>query len=136
MERITMQCTRILRKIEAREFKKSKGKYCNRGLEGHTELGSIKKRRNRLIATAVVLREQERQWKNGREVDAQAIADVYRRTTSNCQKWAHVIGKRDQMAAETYFHQNENCKELINVPATKILEWDFSCVSTYHVTLA
>lgn len=95
MEKITKGCVKHIRKMDAGKCKK----YCIRGLEGHSKLGSITKNRNRAAAWAAVLTEQAQQWDEER-VDEQAIALAYQRTASSCQMWAQVMGRRDQQAAE------------------------------------
>ena len=74
-------------------------KYCIRGLEGHSKLGSITKKRNRTTSIAAVLMEQSNQWVDN-AIDEQAIADAYRRTTSSCQMWARVVANQDRQAAD------------------------------------
>ena len=102
MEKITNRCFKVLKSINA-----GKGqKYCTRGLEGHTHLGSISKKRSRSAATAAVINEQTRQWIED-IADEQAIADVYRRTTSSCQLWAQVMGNQDRKAADAVLYKEE-----------------------------
>lgn len=102
MEDITKRCFKVLKKIES-----GKGvKYCSRGLEGHTAIGSIGKKKNRETAVEAVLTEQVDQWAENRH-DDQAIADIYHRTSSSCQLWAQVIGKRDQEIADAIYDQDE-----------------------------
>ncbi|CAJ1953021.1 unnamed protein product [Cylindrotheca closterium] len=112
MDSITRRCVRILKRMETNDLKQGDKKYCTRGLEGHTTLGSINKRRSRSAAVAAVLEEQARQRDESAEIDAQAIADAYTRTTSSCQMWARVMGNRDQVAAEAFLYQadDDDCK--------------------------
>lgn len=120
MDEITKRCVKILKKMESNPFKNSK--YCLRGLEGHSTLGSINKRMNRSAAAAAVLDEQARQWRNERDgTDTQAIADAYRKTTSSCQMWAQVMGNRDQLTAEEFLNrEDDNCNENVKGFPTKL----------------
>ena len=85
-------------------------KYCTRGLEGHSRLGSISKKRNRSTAIAAVLTEQSQQWIED-IVDEEAIAGVYQRTTSSCQMWAQVKGNQDRQAADAVLFKEEEEEE-------------------------
>lgn len=105
MDRITHRCFRMLQILECGGTKNGK-KYCTRGLEGQTTLGSMSKKKSRSSAVSAVLDEQARQW-NEHTTDVQAISDAYRRTASSCQMWACVVGNRDQQAIETYIYQKD-----------------------------
>jgi hypothetical protein len=103
MDRITKRCLKVLRKMESRESNKGE-KYYMKGLEGHTALGSISKKKNRAAAIAAVMQmEQSKQWIENK-TDDQAIADAYRSTTYSGQMWAQVVGKRNEEAAEASYH--------------------------------
>lgn len=115
MERITQRCFKILQNMEAGNAKK----YCVRGLEGHSSVGSISKKSNRTTALAAVLMEQARQWDENRFND-QAIADAYRRTTSSCQLWAQVVGKRDEEVAEAINEDSDEVNTPIDAPPSKV----------------
>ncbi|CAJ1948013.1 unnamed protein product [Cylindrotheca closterium] len=97
MDDIANRCFKVLARMESGFSKKVK-KYCIRGLEGHTTIGSISKRKNRSTALTAVLLEQSKQRVENR-VDAEAIGATYRRTTTSCQLWAQVVGKRDNETA-------------------------------------
>lgn len=117
MNGITNRCFKLLAKMES-GLPSSGKKYCIRGLEGHTMLGSISKRKNRSAATDAVLVEQSKQCNEDR-VDEHAISDAYRRTTASCQLWAQVVGKRDQEAAEAIHYpddDNENTNTTTSLP--------------------
>jgi hypothetical protein len=107
MEQISGRCFKILDKAEKRRSRNGKKgkKYCMRGLEGHTTLGSISKRRNRETSLMSVLEEQRR--RSG-EIDFESLSKVYSCTTSSSQMWAMVVGNRDQQEAEAYLHCNED----------------------------
>ena len=105
MGKITQRCFNILQKIESGSDKASK--YCARGLETHTILGSSIKRTNRATANTAVIEEQQRQWNETEETDVQAISDAYRCTTSSCQMWAQVVGNRDQQEVEAYLYDDD-----------------------------
>ena len=68
---------------------------------------------------AAVLMEQARQWDESRFND-QAIADAYRRTTSSCQLWAQVVGKRDEEVAEVINEDSEEVDIPIDSPPIKV----------------
>ncbi|CAJ1947859.1 unnamed protein product [Cylindrotheca closterium] len=112
MAEISRSCAKILRRLESVGSAKE-SKYCIRGLETHTRLGSVVKRSNRAAARAAVLAEQARQWRNEKgENGAQAICDAYRRTTSSCQMWAQAVGRRDQQEVEAYLcNDNDDVEE-------------------------
>ena len=105
MEKITQRCFKILHKVESAKSNNST-KYCMRGLEGHTTLGSISKKRNRSEAYAAVFNEQERHWNNDEDIRIQAMSDAYRRTSSSCQMWTQVVGSRDEQAVEGYLYDD------------------------------
>jgi len=117
MDRITQKCFKVLHRSENGGSKNAQ-KYCIRGLEGHSILGSISKKRSRSSAIVAVLEEQARQRKADEGIDAQAIADVYRKTTSSCQMWAQVIGNRDEKAVEAYKYEDAEEEEVEEADAT------------------
>jgi hypothetical protein len=104
MAQISRRCLKILDWAETKRSRNDKI-YCMRGLEGHTTLGSISKRRNRETSIMSVLEEQIRQ--NG-EIDFESLSKVYSCTTSSSLMWAMVVGNRDQQEAEAYLHCNED----------------------------
>jgi hypothetical protein len=97
-QQILRQCHKEIKKIDRGEEFKDK-KYCARGLEGRTKIGSASKAQTRALAMDAVLDEQLTQWNEG-VVDADAIADAYYIASSSCQLWAHIVGRRDHRAAE------------------------------------
>jgi hypothetical protein len=97
-QQILRQCHKEIKKIDRGEKFKDK-KYCARGLEGRTKIGSVLKAQTRVLAMDAVLEEQFSQWNEG-VVDADAIADAYHIASSSCQLWAHIVGRRDHRAAE------------------------------------
>lgn len=105
-DNISIRCVKLIRRMESNEASAVK-KYCIRGLEGHTTVGCAMKRMNRSTAIAAVLDEQARQRNENCNVDAQAIADAYKRATSSSQMWAQVMGNRDQAAAEAILFEQE-----------------------------
>jgi len=110
MDKITNRCFKIINKFENGTSKNSR-KYCIRGLEGHTRLGSISKRHNRAAAYIAVLNEQERHRDEDEDVRTQAMSDAYQRTSSSCQRWAQVVGSRDEQAVEGYLDDEEEEEE-------------------------
>jgi hypothetical protein len=104
MEQISGRCFKILDMAETRRSRNPK-KYCMRGLEGHTTLGSISKRLNRETSAMSVLEEQGRQ---SGEIDFESLSKVYSCTTSSSLMWAMVVGNRDQQEAEAYLYCNED----------------------------
>ena len=105
-DNISIHCVKLIRRMESNEASAFK-KYCIRGLESHTTVGCAMKRMNRSTAVAAVLDAQARQWNENCNVDAQAIADAYKRATSSSQMWAQVMGNRDQAAAEAILFEKE-----------------------------
>lgn len=101
MEKITERCSKVVRSMDTGRGKK----YCIRGLEGHSKLGSVTKNRNRRAAWAAVLTKQA-QWVENTSSE-QAIADAYQRTTSSCQMWAQVTGRSDQQVANSILFEDE-----------------------------
>ena len=63
--RITKRCYQIIMRIQNNG--EGAKKYCTRGLEGHTKIGSVCKKKNRAISIAAVLAEQSNQWISFRE---------------------------------------------------------------------
>jgi hypothetical protein len=111
-------------------------KYCTRGLEGHTTLGSISKTKARMDAFAGVLEEQARQWKENEETDIQAISDIYRNTSSSSQLWAQVIGNQDQQAAESYQDKDDEEVEMTTTVLVKSVESAHKCPSQKRILKA
>ncbi|CAJ1935311.1 unnamed protein product [Cylindrotheca closterium] len=109
MDRIAQKCCKIVKELDGGSAKQSK--YCIRGLETHTRLGSIRKRSNRVAAKTAVLEEQENQLNENKETDVQAISDAYRCTTSSCQMWAQVVGSRDHKEVEAYLYDGNDDDE-------------------------
>lgn len=112
MDKITQRCFKILHKYENRS-KNSSNKFCMRGLEGHSTQGAITKTNNRSAAYKAVLEEQGRLWNepdNGMRM--QIISDAYQRTSSSCQMWAQVIGRRDEQAVEAYLYDNDEAEQM------------------------
>lgn len=107
MDRFTRRAIKVIKKMENPHESR---KYCIRGLEGYSIMGSISKKRNRFEAREAVFQEQDRQQWNGYEECSsdQAIADAYRQITSSCQMWAQAMGYKDQIAAEAYLLQEED----------------------------
>lgn len=111
-EQITQRCWKVVRKMDTGRGRK----YCTRGLEGHSKLGSITKWKSRSTAVAAVLNEQHKQRLENDIADEQVIADAYKRTTSSCQMWAQVKGNQDRQAAENIYREDqqnddeEDCK--------------------------
>ena len=109
MDKMTEKCFKIIIAMESREGSSTGSHtYCTRGLEGHSTLGRIGRKRNRSDSIAAVLEEQERQWDESEEMDFQAISDTYGKIASSCQRWAQVMGNRDAKAAESYLSEDED----------------------------
>jgi hypothetical protein len=93
LQKIHKHCRKEIRKLN--EGSKLKDmKYCSQGLEGHTTVGSAAKMRNRWLAVNAVLDEQMIQWEEG-VFDEDAIAAIYCKSSSSCQLWANIVGRRD-----------------------------------------
>jgi hypothetical protein len=105
---IVKQCCHQISKMDKGEVLKDK-KYCARGLEAHTRMGSIVKHKNRAESINAVLREQETQFlKNDwADLDDEAIARVYHQATSSCQMWANALGFRDKRTVQEYMDDVE-----------------------------
>jgi hypothetical protein len=97
--KISRRCQKEVKKIDDGAVKLKGKKYCTRGLEGHTRIGSVSKVQNRTWAINAVLDEQLMQWEEG-VFDEDTIAKVYRRASWSCQLWASLVGRRDHRAAE------------------------------------
>jgi hypothetical protein len=96
--KILRQCEKEVKKIDdGKKFKDKK--FCARGLEGHTWIGSISKEQNRALAVNAVLGEQATQWEED-VFDEDAIAEIYYRASTSCQLRATLVGRRDHRAAE------------------------------------
>jgi hypothetical protein len=75
-------------------------KYCHRGLSNRST--SQKERFVRKSSVLVVLKEQSRQKEQGNHgYDEEAIADAYRKATSQCQMEAHIRGIGGAFASES-----------------------------------
>lgn len=129
MDQITKRCFKLLRKME-----NGSTKYYTRGLEGHTTLGVISKRKNRIAAMAAVLVAQSQHLADG-ICDDQAMADAYLRTTSSCQMWASVTGKRDQQIADEIYEQNEDHQIIVDTKPTESSMFDLRCRSPEQQTM-
>ena len=120
MDKITQRCFKVLQRMESGH--KYGSKYCIRGLEGHSVLGSIIKSKARSAAATAVLEEQARQWnENNEEMDFEAISNVYRKATSSSLMWAQVIGNQDRRAVESYLFPNDE-KEDDEVDTTSAIK--------------
>ena len=98
-KKILRQCYKEIKKIDHGMTFKDK-KYCVRGLEGQTRIGSVSKEQNRALAFKAVLDEQLMQWEEG-VFDEDTIAEVYYTASSRrCQRWASLVGRRDHRAAK------------------------------------
>jgi hypothetical protein len=104
---IAMRCIKILAKIESGKAFNGK-RYCVRGLESHTNMGYIAKKRSRETAIVSVLEEQKRQFEASGVVDVESISKVYKRTTSSHQMWAQVMASGDKQEADAYLFENED----------------------------
>ena len=106
-QNISRQCCKEVKKIDdGKKFKDKK--YCARGLEGQTRIGSVSKERKRSLAINAVLDEQLTQWEQG-VFDEDTIAEIYYRVTSSCQLGASLVGRRDHEAAAD-IHESSNKK--------------------------
>jgi hypothetical protein len=97
---MTQECWKQVRKMEKGQILKDK-KYCSRGLESHTRIGTIIKSKNRKLAFSALLNGQVEQRQLG-VVDEEALSQHSNQATSSCQLWATVVGLRDQQEAERY----------------------------------
>jgi hypothetical protein len=102
---ISKRCHKQIDRMDHGETLKDQ-KYCARGLEAHTGIGSITKSKSRAQSILAVLEEQDVQIRQG-VLDEEAIGAMYHDVTSSCQMWASVIGLRDQHAVERYMDGEE-----------------------------
>eukprot|EP00980_Cylindrotheca_fusiformis_P018213 scaffold5901_cov116-Cylindrotheca_fusiformis.AAC.6 len=79
---------------------------CMRGLEPHTALGSIARRKNRKASVALVLMEQLEQQER-EVVDVDLLAEIYSDATSSSQLWARVAARQDQREAEACLDEED-----------------------------
>ncbi|CAJ1931714.1 unnamed protein product [Cylindrotheca closterium] len=120
MDKITRQCFKVLQRMEECGGTKNGQKYCTRGLEGHTTLGSISKKKTRTASFAAVLNEQARQWNKNEQADIRAISDAYRKTSSSSQMWAQVSGIQDRQAADACHNEDEEENDDIDATTTAV----------------
>ncbi|CAJ1961419.1 unnamed protein product [Cylindrotheca closterium] len=135
MKKITERCFKVLQRMEYGKTKNGKKKYCTRGLEGHTALGSISKKKTRAAAFSAVLDEQEKRWNENKDVDFQAISDAYRKVSSSSQMWAQVIGNRDHHAIEAYLYQDEEKDEEVDATTTTVSTSALKSPGSQKITL-
>jgi hypothetical protein len=101
LQEIARRCEKEIKKIEdGMKFKDKK--YCARGLEGQTRIGSVSKEQNRALAINAVLDEQWTQWHEGIFHGEDTIAEVYCRASSSCQLRARIVGRRDEIHRASY----------------------------------
>jgi hypothetical protein len=89
MLRISEECFIILEKTGEQTSLRNNERYCIRGLEPHSKIGSIIKNKSRHTAIKLVLEEQQRLLKEKGVVDVDSLYKVYRNNTSSSQMWAH-----------------------------------------------
>jgi hypothetical protein len=99
-QRIHRHCNKEIRKMDEGSELKDK-KYCSRGLEGHTTIGTATKEENRWLAINAVLDEQMVQWEEG-TFDENAIAEIYYIASSSCQVRASIVGLQDHRETKAY----------------------------------
>eukprot|EP00535_Pseudo-nitzschia_heimii_P004872 CAMPEP_0197186518 /NCGR_PEP_ID=MMETSP1423-20130617/14108_1 /TAXON_ID=476441 /ORGANISM="Pseudo-nitzschia heimii, Strain UNC1101" /LENGTH=224 /DNA_ID=CAMNT_0042637865 /DNA_START=98 /DNA_END=770 /DNA_ORIENTATION=+ len=75
------------------------GEDCFRGLEKKTYRGSQRKSRTRMHARTAVLRCQRKQKKKRNRVDAEKVAEAYRKEAKEALEEARKFGRRDATAA-------------------------------------
>jgi hypothetical protein len=93
-QRIHRHCRKEIRKMDEGRRELKDKKYCSRGLEGHTTVGSATKKANRWLAVNAVLDEQMIQWEEG-IFDEDAISEIYYQASSSCQVRANTVGLID-----------------------------------------
>lgn len=95
---ISKRCSKQIHKMDRGDKLRDK-KYCARGLEQHTRLGSAMKSKIRSASIDAVLHEQSRQFCE-KITDDETISAIYHDVTSSSQMWASAIGLQDQKTAE------------------------------------
>lgn len=81
-------------------------KYCSRGLESHTRMGSLAKRMNYTLSHKVVFDEQARQHREGIR-EEEYLAYLYHSVCSSSQLWANVVALSDQRGAAEETHHDD-----------------------------
>ena len=94
LDKIAERCIKILHHFENGKTKKGQ-RYCIRGLESHSTMGSISRAEIRSAALKAVLEEQSRQLKENQEINELSIADAYQRISASSQMRAQVMGALD-----------------------------------------
>lgn len=103
MFRVSKECIATLEKVKKGQRSQRKSeRYCIRGLEPHTPIGSILKNKSRHTSIQSVLDEQWKQLTERGGVDVESLCEVYHNTTASSQMWAQVIGSRDHHEAALY----------------------------------
>lgn len=92
-------CIKQVAKMEQGHIFKDK-KYCARGLERHTSIGSMTRSQNKNLAYYAVLEEQDYQLANNLPYDDESIAYQYSQISASCQLWANATALKDQRNAE------------------------------------
>jgi hypothetical protein len=113
MLRISEECFLILEKTGEKTSLRKSERYCFRGLEPHSKIGSILKNKSRQTAIKLVLEEQQRLLKRKGVADIDSLYKVYHNTTSSSQMWAQVVGSRDHHNAESYLDDHDDIEYMV-----------------------
>lgn len=125
---ITQSSCRQIKSLDRGKLFKDK-KYCSRGLESHTRMASLTKRRNYTLSHKIVFDEQARQKREG-VYEVEYLAYLYHSVSSSCQIWANVVGLSDQRAAEQETQQEDN-----TLPrSTQTLSQSQRSIAVHHST--
>jgi len=122
--KIAKQCAKQIRRLDRGQQLRDK-KYCERGLEGHTNTGYALKVLTRSESIKKVLEEQERQQKEG-VFDDDALARAYRDVTSSAQLWARSLALRDEREAEACSLDYEELDRCTNIPGEESIKSEVS----------
>mmetsp|Transcript_25110 Transcript_25110/g.59655 ORF Transcript_25110/g.59655 Transcript_25110/m.59655 type:complete len:329 (+) Transcript_25110:874-1860(+) len=123
--KISNDCVKQIKRLDSGETFRGK-KYCARGIEHHTRIGSIVRMKNRSVSIDAVLDEQDRQHAESEQYNDRKLSNVYRRCTSSSQLWAQTIGLRDQKEAEAAtfddedeeWHDDDSCEPVSRASGT------------------
>ena len=123
--KISNDCIKQIKRLDSGETFRGK-KYCARGIEHHTRIGSIVRMKNRSVSIDAVLEEQDRQHAESEQYNDRKLSNAYRRCTASSQLWAQTIGLRDQKEAEAATfddddeeqHDDDICDPVGRVSAT------------------
>ena len=123
---IQLACVQQIAKMNAGKTLKDK-KFCSRGLEGHTKIGSKTKNLIRSQSIFAVLEEQNMQYEEG-FMDDVAIAEIYGKLTADSQSEARKMGLLDEQAVR------KEIERRLSYRCIDDQDEEFSTISLYPTT--